>query len=277
MSVGGISDFKFRGNWVRPEIFDMVANGEISVKEAWLLLIIDNLVEGSGKDCFASNAYLGALAKVQDRQVKVMLANLKQHGLLIQTGFDGRKRFLTTAWSRLKKGEGQTCRKMHVGHADSNTSDVLEDARITNTVNNKDNKIILRPRAAAVKDGRWKKLAEKLHAGISRVRTVNKNSKTATWGASFRALHERDGIPVEKVQEVLDWYCQFLKQTGDQISTGNKYVPIAYTGQKFREKFDGLEAAMHRQGGGTRAQKVKVREGDVRRTSKKELDDLLAM
>lgn len=44
--------------------------------------------------CFASNEYLGAVLRLKRDTVSRLVSQLKNKGLLKQTGFDGRKRFL---------------------------------------------------------------------------------------------------------------------------------------------------------------------------------------
>ena len=64
---------QFRGNWAKAEIFELVEEGEITIKEAWLLLIIDNFVHYGGKDCFASNSYLGSKMQIKYQCVWVIV------------------------------------------------------------------------------------------------------------------------------------------------------------------------------------------------------------
>ena len=63
----------FRGCWMRTEIMEMVFDGTINCKEAMLLTIIDSMVNISGKDCFASNEYLGKRLRSEKRQIQNMI------------------------------------------------------------------------------------------------------------------------------------------------------------------------------------------------------------
>lgn len=92
---------------------------------------------------------------------------------------------------------------------------------------------------------RWIKYAQKLASSIQSVRQVNSNSNIRSWSNSFKLLHEKDEIPISKIHKVLNWYCSIIKK-GDLITSNEKYIPIAYTGQTFREKFLRIEDAMNR-------------------------------
>jgi hypothetical protein len=61
--------------------------------------------------------------------------------------------------------------------------------------------------------------------------------KVKRWASSFRRLRDDDEVREEKVVTVLDWYVENI---------GGEYVPTAYTGQSFREKFSAIEQAMER-------------------------------
>ena len=102
-----------------PEVISMVEEGEISCKEAVLLMVIDSLTKYKGKACFASNDYLGSRIHSKEWQVRNMIKHLKKLGILKQTGFDGRRRFLTTVWSNSRGADrwkitGQTGEKSRV-------------------------------------------------------------------------------------------------------------------------------------------------------------------
>jgi hypothetical protein len=97
---------KHRGVWFPPEISDLVAVGDMTTNEAFLLGIIDSLVDHSGEDCYASNEWLGKRIHLKGDMIKRMISHLKEMGLLVQTGFNGRKRYLRTIWSRFPGRRG---------------------------------------------------------------------------------------------------------------------------------------------------------------------------
>jgi hypothetical protein len=93
-----------------------------------------------------------------------------------------------------------------------------------------------------------KKAANRLRNAIYSVRKYKKLKHPTgcrTWPRDFQKLLN-DGIPIKRFLHVLDWYCSFLKEHGD-IITNPCFVPIAYTGKNFVQKFENLEAAMHRE------------------------------
>lgn len=98
-------EFQYRGSYWRPELWDLLSEGQIKHRHAILLLLIDALVQHRGDDCYASNGYLAKRIGTSEKEIQRCLSDLKKLGLVIQTAFDGRRRFLRTAWSRLVKNE----------------------------------------------------------------------------------------------------------------------------------------------------------------------------
>jgi len=224
----------FRGCWMRPEIFELIEAQTITCKEAILLMVIDSLVNISGKDCYASNGYLGKYIGVEDRQVQRMIAKLKELELVQQTGFTGRRRLLATTWSRIQTRHGCLCR--HVTH------DV--PININKDINNNPE-----PEAPGRKNPkshpRWKKFATHLNEAISEVRKVSHSSSLGQWALSFHKLHTRDGVEIPRIRKVLKWYCAHIRK-GDVIRSNDDFVPVAYSGNAFRQKFIRIEDAMLR-------------------------------
>lgn len=81
----------FKGIWIPKEIwlFEGISNQEIL-----LWAEIDSLYCKEKNGCFASNEYLRTFIGVKERRLQEMIHNLKEKGLLIQTGFNGRQRYL---------------------------------------------------------------------------------------------------------------------------------------------------------------------------------------
>lgn len=248
----------FRGTLMRPEILDLVESGELSCKEAVLLMIIDSLVEHGGQDCYASNEYLGKRIQTNERTVRRMISHLKKLGLLIQTGFTGKRRFLATAWSHSVVPRPDKTYKTGQNCPSSPDKTVLHNSPPTGDL--KDNTIA--PHGGGAKRGletskkkerhpRWIKYATTLKDSISKVRNLNGNLKLQSWAEAFRKIHEVDKIPNSKIRSLLKWYCSQVER-GDLIQDNSGYLPIAYSGKAFREKFERIEAAMHRKANETR-------------------------
>ena len=91
----------FRGCWCRAELFDLLESKSIDPREMVLLMVVDSLVNSKGGDCYASNEYLGDVLGTSERHIKRMIFHLHEMGLVRRTGFNGRRRTLVTAWSRV--------------------------------------------------------------------------------------------------------------------------------------------------------------------------------
>lgn len=89
-------------------ITEFVMASEINRGEAYLLGLVDSLVKSRGLGCYATNAHLGSLCDVSNRQVQRELAKLTEMGLIVSSErryvseYTGEEmRTLETAWSRL--------------------------------------------------------------------------------------------------------------------------------------------------------------------------------
>jgi len=94
--------YHFKGNFVKAEIFELVETHKISIKEAWCLLVIDNL-QLYGQDISISNKALGERLQIKEDMVGKIISKLKGMGILVQTRFDGRKRWLNIDWDVVKQ------------------------------------------------------------------------------------------------------------------------------------------------------------------------------
>lgn len=238
----------FRGVWIPPEIFQKVESKELSIKEAWLLAVIDSLVHPNGSDCFASNKYLANRLGLSEERIRKMISNLKKQKLLIQTAFDGRKRYLRTVWSTLEM-TGQTGQKRpgRQGENDQSKEGLLY---IDNKIKNKDSlcrnsEVATASEISSVvvekekEHPRWKKFARQLAEAITKVRKVNATSKISGWSKQFKLLYTQDKIEIPRIRKVLQWYCK-------ELPGQDKYLPVVYSGATFREKFLRIEDAMKR-------------------------------
>ncbi|MBM9590583.1 helix-turn-helix domain-containing protein [Leptospira sp. 201903075] len=83
-----MSESKRMGVWVAQWMEDL----GLSPNQTRLYAEIVSLNAKGG--CFASNEYLGAVLRLKRDTVSRLVSQLKKKGLLKQTGFDGRKRYL---------------------------------------------------------------------------------------------------------------------------------------------------------------------------------------
>jgi hypothetical protein len=96
---------KFKGWFIPANIVRLFEEDRITARELLLLATIDSLVDTElGIPCYASNKWLGEKIHVRDdRTIRGMIGKLKDLGVLAEVEFDGRKRFLETAWSKVPK------------------------------------------------------------------------------------------------------------------------------------------------------------------------------
>ncbi len=114
-------EFKSKGFFIPMAIVELVQeedkNKRISIKQAWLLTIIDNLVSCRGQGCFASNEYLAKQVCLEKRQLQYTLKKLIMKKLIIVKKGEKGERVLETLWSRVvenlidevKKGGAKNC------------------------------------------------------------------------------------------------------------------------------------------------------------------------
>ena len=103
-------DERFTGWWIPRKITELYKDRKLSLKEAVLLAVVDSLSK-SNEGCFASNEYLGEMIRLSAVKTSEAISKLKGLGLIVQTGFDGRKRFIKTVWTNTLEMENQTSRK----------------------------------------------------------------------------------------------------------------------------------------------------------------------
>lgn len=84
---------------------------------------------------------------------------------------------------------------------------------------------------------KWHRFAGKLANAISQAKkTKIAQSRITSWGKSIGLIHRVDGIDIERIQEVLLWYCVELQTRHD-----DRFFTQAYCGDSFRSKFLQIE------------------------------------
>lgn len=219
-------ELKFRGTHTPPELWEMIFTGEISAKECLLLQLVDSLV--GEEDCFASNRWLGVKLHIKEDMAKKLVCSLKDKGLLIQTGFNGRKRWMKAVWSRIDKttphsyrSDGEEITTLHGKKLPP------EDTKRENTMSP--------PAIAGVATpigGRFRRMAERLEATIATVKKVNCKSSISQWARSLELLHIKNGVDPKRMKKAMLWYC-------DKMPTyyGQQFFPDIQSGDSFRTKF----------------------------------------
>ena len=81
----------FKGIWIPKEIY--------LAKIPWMAKIlyceIDSFTK-NGKECFISNKYFADFLGISETLVSKYISLLKEYNLIEETGFDGRKRYLSS-------------------------------------------------------------------------------------------------------------------------------------------------------------------------------------
>lgn len=250
---------EFRGTWLPKHIHELFDEGKISALETMLLSTIDSF---SGDDgCFASNQFLADRMSTTDRHIRRMVSKMKGMGLVVQTAFDGRKRYLKTKWMGVGTGPSCPLREDEIVRAERTNSSGLptykenkveskppltppggnENAGEFDFFNGGNGKGRKRrssesPPASPIDIERAVKLSNALLEKKQMNRTFSKRDKLR-WADYFRHLrYSAKGGP-DRIGKVLDWYTENL---------GLQWVPEAWTAKQFRDKFISIEAAMTR-------------------------------
>jgi len=123
----------------------------------------------------------------------------------------------------------------------SNLSSVLKLSSKTTSVQDK----LGQQETTPTIHGKWIKYAMMLSKAIG----VHRKEKTAqripAWAREIRKLQTVEGVKPHHIREVMEWYCEELSKQ-DLIKANPNFLPVAYSGDAFRNKFLKLEAAMNR-------------------------------
>ena len=76
----------------------------------------------------------------------------------------------------------------------------------------------------------WNQLAIRLGVCVQTVRGHVYADAIPTWVSDFRLIHEKDGVPIQVVVNVLNWYCE-------QKEMGQRGLPQCWSGKTFRKVF----------------------------------------
>lgn len=121
-----------KGIWIPIEIWE---SKELTWNEKILFLEIDSFTS-KDKDCFFSNEYIANLLGVTENSANRILSSLISKGYVIKTAFDGRRRFVKTAFS-YDKADYSQMNKLPIQESVSSSNN---GEYIPNTSNNTDNK-----------------------------------------------------------------------------------------------------------------------------------------
>lgn len=121
-----------KGIWIPIEIWE---SKELTWNEKILFLEIDSFTS-KDKDCFFSNEHIAKLLGVTENSANRILSSLISKGYVVKTSFDGRRRFVKTAFSYDKADYSQ----MNNQPIQERITSYDNKEYIPNTSNNTDNK-----------------------------------------------------------------------------------------------------------------------------------------
>lgn len=244
---------KFRGVWVPADIWSQVIRKELNPTDLMVLMLVDSLV-GERNGCTATNAYMAEELGYSKQRISKVITKLKRMGLVRDVNEGDDPRVLEAAWSRVARFEVKTesggGRVVTRGVVASRpgagftkvkplNNNTLDCYRSRGTGGNKAKGKVMpflpedKPSTTTPQAHEW---AVKLHHAIVTKRKIRRAWNVNTWAKSFQLLLN-DLEDHERLQRVLDWY---VEHCCDQ------YVPQAWSGKSFREKFLQIEAAMAR-------------------------------
>lgn len=117
-----------KGIWIPIEIWE---SKDLTWNEKILFLEIDSFTSKE-KDCYFSNEYIAKLLGVTENSANRILSSLISKGYVIKTSFDGRRRFIKTAFSYDKSDYSQKNKQDN----QESVSRLNEEEYIPNTSNN---------------------------------------------------------------------------------------------------------------------------------------------
>ena len=239
---------QFRGVTVPADVFGYLERGQINGSELALLVVIDSLVSEE-RGCFASNAYLAGKVGLSTVRVSANIRKLRGLGLVREVGFDGRKRYLETAFSRSNIGASlKTTRQTRRKQGGSRIENNLQREESENTHSQPPNggdcgEVDVsfgltkpKPSKTPVADAD-RADAKQLRDALAAKRKLSATPNREAWARRFAAL--RAAVGDARLTSALRWYC---------ANVGKPYVPQAFCAESFQKKFVAIEAAMARGG-----------------------------
>jgi hypothetical protein len=226
----------FRGCWLPPEVFDHLRTKQINGKEVALLALIDSFVSG-GRDCYATNDYLGEWMGISASQINKMLARLERVGLL-RKRVEAHRRYLLTAWSRPNITPVVTPHKEVRKIRGGGSAKFAEQPVLVNIPETGGGGMFFENKTKAGNPTKQDMAnATRLNNTMRAVRKATGPFNITKAADQFRLLRTQDSIPAKEVNETLTWYLAHHQ---------DEFVPRAYTAEYFRRKYTAIREAMAR-------------------------------
>lgn len=249
---------QFRGVWIPAEIFTLLEQGTINCQEVLLLAIIDSLVSPD-KGCWATNKYLGERIGVGADRIVRMVSHLRELDLLKQVGFDGKRRYLETAWSRIVEPRQKRLDCLGV------SAYALFKVPPTGEPKSNNNKGEPRVKPRGPSGGNMPfiqtskqtsnttptefdfQCAQTLHDVVSKARRRTGRWSHKKWANEFRILRQELEDGKNRIRQALHFY---------KLHVGEKGVPKIDGPPSFRRCFNWLEDVMKRYQGAERPTEI---------------------
>lgn len=179
------------------------------------------------KGCFVSNDCFSQWCGTQPKKIANAISRLKKMGFIRLEGFDGRRRYLRAVGVPLQQEVPDlgTSEVPDLGtHKSSNLKTTTEGGVMGFGM-------VIPETPPNEFDAAMVAILETAVRKLPIERTGFKNSKPSKWIHHLTLLRIRDKVPEDVIRRVMLWYA-------DNI--GQDYVPWAYSGRQFREKFPSL-------------------------------------
>lgn len=233
-------EFQFAGCWLPREVVCLLRDKELSGTDLLIYTMVAALQGAEG--CYASNAYLANSVGIGERAVQKALVRLRVLGLVQTIKFDGRRRWLQTTWQQHAEVPSQGVAAAHQ-QGTHNNKQLNKPSTVQGTVGDgfglgQEAKTVATPPTEQDVELATKLLqAVRAHLGAGHLLVKRGNPKA--WATHFERLRRLDGLSHKEIEGTLEWYV---------ANIGGDYVPGAYSGEGFRKKFAGIQAAMGRAG-----------------------------
>lgn len=216
----------FKGIWIPQSLW---LDPRLSPNEIILLAEVVSLDDGDG--CFASNEYLGNFLGVSSGRAANILSHLRNLKLIKTISFDGRKRKIKADLTKTVKADLTKT----VKYSSLPTGDNKERCRVVKKRQRRRSSLLDFSDGKSPKNKNlYHEFARRLYDKCASKRKVMRKPNLFQWANDIRKLRDNKWT-IKEIKETLDWYIDHF---------GEKYVPKAYSGKAFREKFIGIRDQM---------------------------------
>jgi len=210
--------------------------GKINMLELRIYAIIQNLSRGES-GCFVGNDRMAEWCGVDDgKTISKAITRLKRMGFVIQTRFDGRKRFMRAVGADPKDGADYAkSATSEVAKSATHISNTVKQGGATHTPMDKKTFGLVKDHPINAFDGTMAYLLEKAVRTLPPRTTGIASARTKAWPEQFRILRKSQNE--DAIRRTMSWYT---------TNIGKRFVPLAFSGESFRKKFVAIQRAANR-------------------------------